>query len=68
MHCVDLDPGPAGVFGQVLRWENRGGAGAGASLTLGRVLDRYAKVLPKFVYDVYSGTFDGPWIDLLANG
>ncbi len=66
LYCIDLAPGPAGVVGQVIRWENRGGPGAGDSLTLGRVLARYAEVLPQFVYDESSGTFDGPWIDLLA--
>jgi cell wall assembly regulator SMI1 len=64
--CLDFAPGPAGTAGQVIKWEMRGGAGTGASITLGELFERLAVALPQLVYDESSGTFDGPFIDLLA--
>lgn len=68
MYCVDLAPGPAGRVGQVIRWENAGGPFAASSVDLAAVLERYASALEsgRYTYDVDSGIFDGPFLDLLA--
>jgi cell wall assembly regulator SMI1 len=66
LYCIDLEPGPKGQVGQVIRWEVAGGAFAAGSSTLADVLERYAAALPRFKYDPGSGTFDGPYLDLLA--
>lgn len=67
LYCLDLDPGPAGKFGQVIKWEMAGGPFATSSVDLAKLLERYAKALEsgKFKYDVDSGTYDGPFLDLL---
>jgi cell wall assembly regulator SMI1 len=66
---VDTAPGPAGKFGQVLRWEVAGGAFASSSSSLAEVLERYADALAsgRFKYEPDSGTFDGPFLDLLES-
>ena len=68
LYCVDLEPGPAGHVGQVIRWETRGGPFAAGSVSLAELLGRYARALAggRFTYDPDSGTFDGPYLDLLA--
>lgn len=66
MYCIDLEPGPKGQVGQVIRWEVAGGAFATGSRPLVDLLERYAAALPRFKYDPDSGTFDGPYLDLLA--
>jgi cell wall assembly regulator SMI1 len=66
MYCIDLEPGPKGQVGQVIRWEVAGGAFATGSRTLADVLERYAAALPRFTYQPDSGTFDGPYLDMLA--
>lgn len=66
LYCIDLEPGPEGQVGQVIRWEVAGGPFASSSLLLADVLERYAAALPRFAYDPDSGTFDGPYLDLLA--
>jgi cell wall assembly regulator SMI1 len=65
---IDLAPRPQGQSGQVLRWEVRGGAGATASVAFAEFMKRYADALTsgQFTLRVYSGTFDGPFVDLLA--
>lgn len=68
LYCIDLAPGPTGQVGQVLRWEVRGGAFAESSVRLAELLERYADALEsrKFKYDSNSGTFYGPFLDLLG--
>jgi len=68
LYCLDLAPGPAGQVGQVIRWEVAGGPFAGSSIDLAKFLERYATALEsgRFKYHVDSGTYDGPFIDLLA--
>lgn len=66
LYCIDLDPGPKGQVGQVIRWEVAGGPFATGSTLLVDFLERYAAALPRFKYDPDSGTFDGPYLDLLA--
>ena len=67
LYCVDLAPGLAGRVGQVLRWEVRGGGFAASSVGLATLLERYADALEsgRFVYQPDSGTFYGPFLDLL---
>lgn len=69
LYLIDTAPGPAGTFGQVLRWEVRGGAFAGGTIGLAGLLERYADALEsgKFVYDPDSGIFDGPFLNMLAD-
>jgi hypothetical protein len=45
-----------------------GGPGAGSSVDLATFLERYASALESgnFKYEVDSGTYDGPWIDLVG--
>jgi uncharacterized protein len=68
LYCLDLAPGSAGRFGQVIRWEMAGGPFAESSVDLAELLERYATALEsgQFKYDVDSGTYDGPFLDLLA--
>lgn len=66
--AMDLEPGPAGHVGQVIRWEARGSPFAASSVSLADLLGRYARALAsgRFAHDPESGTFDGPFLDLLA--
>ncbi|MDI1450214.1 SMI1/KNR4 family protein [Polyangium sp. 6x1] len=68
-YCIDLAPGPAGRVGQVIKWEVAGGPFASGSSDLATVLERYADALESgdHTYLVDSGTYDGPYLDLLAD-
>ncbi len=68
LYCLDLAPGPAGCVGQVIKWEMAGGPFADSSVGLAEMLERYAAALEsgKFKYEVDSGTYDGPFVDLLV--
>jgi len=68
LYCLDLAPGPAGRMGQVIKWEMAGGPFAASSVDLANFLERYATALEssRFKYDLDSGTYDGPFVDLLA--
>jgi cell wall assembly regulator SMI1 len=68
LYCVDLAPGPAGRVGQVIKWENAGGPFASSSTDLAELLERYATALEsgRHRYESDSGTYDGPFVDLLA--
>jgi len=68
LYCLDLDPGSVGHVGQVIKWEMAGGPFADSSVDLATVLERYAASLEsgQFKYEVDSGTYDGPFVDLLV--
>ncbi|MDI1431464.1 SMI1/KNR4 family protein [Polyangium sorediatum] len=69
LYCIDLAPGPAGLVGQVIKWEVAGGPFTTGSADLVTVLERYADALESgdFTYLVDSGIYDGPYLDLLGD-
>lgn len=68
LYCMDLAPGPVGRIGQIIKWDVAGGPFATSSTDLAELLERLATALAsgKFKYEVESGTYAGPFIDLLA--
>lgn len=60
LYCVDVAPGPAGHWGQVIAWEVHGGPAGPLATSLESFLRAYVAEIEsgRLVYEPDSGTFD----------